>query len=108
MSIEKITFSGDFPQPRFGHTLTLINRYKALLYGGAVGDSGNYVITSDIFLCDLVLKKWKKIIASGIGPSIRAAHSAVCAENISLFIYGGALGGKVIVIRWITRRFRLI
>jgi hypothetical protein len=37
---EKIKMIGDIPQPRFGHTFTLISKTKAVLFGGAVSVSG--------------------------------------------------------------------
>jgi hypothetical protein len=38
--IEKLDFGGDNPQPRFGHTVTFIDKHRAILFGGAVGDTG--------------------------------------------------------------------
>jgi hypothetical protein len=38
--MEKVDFSGDSPQARFGHTITPIGKDKALVFGGAVGDTG--------------------------------------------------------------------
>lgn len=32
-----------------------------MLFGGAVGDTGKYVITGDTFMCDYNGKKWKKL-----------------------------------------------
>lgn len=53
---------------RFGHTITPIGKDKAILFGGAVGDTGTrsliqgkYVITGDTFICDYNLKRWKKL-----------------------------------------------
>ncbi|MFM7857558.1 MAG: Kelch repeat-containing protein [Flammeovirgaceae bacterium] len=40
--MEQCQFGGDNPQARFGHTITPISKDKALLFGGAVGDNGNY------------------------------------------------------------------
>lgn len=38
--MEKVDFSGDSPLARFGHTITPIGRDKAILFGGAVGETG--------------------------------------------------------------------
>jgi hypothetical protein len=38
--MESIKFTGDSPQPRFGHTITLVSKTKAILFGGAIGDTG--------------------------------------------------------------------
>lgn len=37
---EKIKMSGDIPQPRFGHTFTMVSKTKGVLFGGAVSVSG--------------------------------------------------------------------
>ena len=39
--MEKANFGGDNPSARFGHTITPIGKDKAILFGGAVGDTGN-------------------------------------------------------------------
>ena len=36
-----IQWLGDSPQARFGHTITPIGKERAILFGGAVGDSGS-------------------------------------------------------------------
>ena len=38
--MEKTEFGGDNPSARFGHTITPIGKDKAILFGGAVGDTG--------------------------------------------------------------------
>jgi hypothetical protein len=38
---------GDSPQARFGHTITPISKDKAILFGGAVGDTGKLVTTQE-------------------------------------------------------------
>ena len=35
------SFGGDNPQARFGHTFTQIGKERAILFGGAVGDTGS-------------------------------------------------------------------
>ena len=40
------SFGGDILQARFGHTLTPIGKDRAVVFGGAVGDTGsNFLIT---------------------------------------------------------------
>jgi hypothetical protein len=39
--MEKADFTGDSPSARFGHTITPIGKDRAILFGGAVGDTGN-------------------------------------------------------------------
>ena len=91
---------GDSPQARFGHTITPIGKERAVLFGGAVGDTGSinlhysakYTITADTYLCDYLHKRFKKLECRGMPPSNRAAHATICIEHF-LFVYGGALGG---------------
>lgn len=41
--MDRAQFIGDSPQARFGHTITPINKDKAILFGGAVGDTGTFI-----------------------------------------------------------------
>ena len=98
----------DNPQPRFGHTITLIDKHRAVLFGGAVGDTGKqscyigkYLITGDTFLCEFLNKKFRKLEPKGVPPANRAAHSSVFVDNC-LYVFGGALGGTPI--EYIGRR----
>lgn len=40
----KIKTTGDIPHARFGHTFTMISKYKAVLFGGAVSENGTFNI----------------------------------------------------------------
>lgn len=91
--MEKLVFQGDNPKARFGHSLTLACKSKAILFGGAIGDSTQYSITNDIYSLDLVNLGWKKINPQGKKPSPRAAHSTCAIELYHLMVYGGATGG---------------
>ena len=60
--MEKVELSGkDNPLPRFGHTVTYIAKGKAILFGGATGDTGRYSIAGDTYAFDLLNRSWKKI-----------------------------------------------
>ena len=101
--MEQVVFGGDNPQPRFGHTICQISPSRIILFGGitstntiyigAVGDTGKYNITGDLFLGDLLVKKWRKLSPSGQLPISRAAHCAVQTELNQMIIFGGAIGG---------------
>jgi len=93
-STEIIKVSGDVPLPRFGHTITLVSKTKAVLFGGATGDTGKYSITGETYVFDCILRKWRKLDPSGSHPSQRAAHASTAVEESQLVIYGGATGGK--------------
>lgn len=85
--------TGEPPLPRFGHTITLISKTKAVMFGGATGDTGKYTITGETYLFDCITRKWKRLEPSGATPTQRAAHSATSVELFQLVIYGGATGG---------------
>lgn len=63
--MENIKITGENILPRFGHTITLISRTKAILFGGATGDVGRYTITNDTYIFDLILRKWSKLEPTG-------------------------------------------
>jgi hypothetical protein len=47
--------------PRFGHTITLVQKSKAVLFGGATGVDGRFSINSDTFVFYIESKKWVKL-----------------------------------------------
>jgi hypothetical protein len=49
------------PQARFGHTITMVNRYKVVLFGGATGDTGKYSMTGETFIFNMFLKTWTEL-----------------------------------------------
>lgn len=72
--IEQVKATGDLPTSRFGHTICLVNKTTAVLFGGAVGDTGKYQITGDTYTMEMKTKVWKKLNPTGSIPSYRAAH----------------------------------
>ena len=59
--MEKLEVTGNIPLARFGHTITYISKGKAILFGGATGDTGKYSITGETYSFDIVSKMWKKV-----------------------------------------------
>ena len=59
--MEKFEVFGYVPLARFGHTVTYISKGKAILFGGATGDTGKYSITGETFSFDIISKFWKKV-----------------------------------------------
>jgi hypothetical protein len=64
-----------------------------ILFGGATGDTGKYIITGDTYALDLISYKWTKLegkfilshllfIGSGIAPSPRAAHGSCAVDSL--------------------------
>jgi len=94
LAYEIIESTGDTPQPRFGHTITAVSASKAVLFGGATGDTGKYTMTGDTFVFTTSKRCWLKLSCQGIPPSPRAAHAATAIESMQLVVYGGATGGN--------------
>lgn len=61
-----------------------------ILFGGAIGDAGNYQITNECYC--LVEKTWKKLECENT-PRARAAHGAARVDQLQMVVYGGATGG---------------
>ena len=51
--MEKIEAQGNIPQARFGHTISYIAKGKAILFGGATGDTGRFSITGETYSFDV-------------------------------------------------------
>ena len=81
------------PQARFGHTITMVNKYKVVLFGGATGDTGKYSMTGEAFMFNMFLKTWTELSIKGVAPSPRAAHASTNVEQMQMIVYGGATGG---------------
>jgi len=56
--ITKLDTFGEVPLARFGHTITLVSKTKIVLFGGATGDTGKYVITGDSYNFCMMSNKW--------------------------------------------------
>jgi protein phosphatase len=41
----KVEVYGEVPLARFGHTITQVSKTKVMIFGGATGDTGKYMIT---------------------------------------------------------------
>lgn len=70
--MSKVEVFGEVPLARFGHTITqgntdslfdldLVSKSKVVLFGGATGDTGKYIITGDTYTLDLISFKWTKL-----------------------------------------------
>ena len=81
------------PQARFGHTVTMVNKYKVVLFGGATGDTGKFSMTGETWIFNMFLKTWTELSVKGVAPSPRAAHASTNVEQMQMVVYGGATGG---------------
>jgi len=69
----KPSVTGQVPQGREGHSLTLVDR-KLVLFGGYT-DAG--MSTNDLHIYDIETQDWKKLDVMGFVPMPRQFHSAV-------------------------------
>ena len=99
---ENLDASGDIPQSRFGHTITVVSNHKVVLFGGAIGDIGKYSMTGDTYIFNVPKRCWIKLNVQGTAPSPRAAHASTAVEAMQMVVYGGATGGifSFTISRW--------
>ncbi|TPX08377.1 uncharacterized protein E0L32_010107 [Thyridium curvatum] len=79
---------GDIPGVRMGHTATLYQGDKLLVFGG---ENEHRTYLSDLIIFDLKTAHWTQPQVSGPIPKGRARHAAVLHED-KLFIVGGITG----------------
>lgn len=79
---------GDIPGVRMGHTATLWQSDKVLIFGG---ENEHRAYLSDLIIFDLKTAYWQQPELHGIHPRGRARHSAVVHDE-KLFIIGGLSG----------------
>ncbi|KAI1414029.1 galactose oxidase [Hypoxylon sp. FL1857] len=79
---------GDIPGVRMGHTATLYQGDKLLVFGG---ENEHRTYLSDLIVFDLKSAHWTQPQVSGPIPKGRARHAAVLHED-KLFIVGGITG----------------
>ncbi|UNI23468.1 hypothetical protein JDV02_009286 [Purpureocillium takamizusanense] len=79
---------GDIPGVRMGHTATLYQGDKLLVFGG---ENEHRTYLSDLIVFDLKTAHWTQPQVSGPIPKGRARHAAVLHED-KLFIIGGITG----------------
>ncbi|KFA65536.1 hypothetical protein S40285_03200 [Stachybotrys chlorohalonatus IBT 40285] len=79
---------GDIPGVRMGHTATLYQGDKLLVFGG---ENEHRTYLSDLIIFDLKSAHWTQPQVSGPIPKGRARHAAVLHED-KLFVIGGITG----------------
>ncbi|RWA06373.1 hypothetical protein EKO27_g8731 [Xylaria grammica] len=79
---------GDIPGVRMGHTATLYQGDKLLVFGG---ENEHRTYLSDLIIFDLKTAHWTQPQVTGPLPKGRARHAAVLHED-KLFIIGGITG----------------
>ncbi|KAF2668440.1 galactose oxidase [Microthyrium microscopicum] len=79
---------GDIPGVRMGHTASLWEGHKLLVYGG---ENEHRAYLSDVIIFDLRSATWTQPEIGGVPPRGRARHSAVIHDE-KLWISGGMTG----------------
>ncbi|KAF4125102.1 Kelch motif [Geosmithia morbida] len=79
---------GDIPGVRMGHTATLYQGDKLLIFGG---ENEHRTYLSDLIIFDLKTAHWTQPSVTGPIPKGRARHAAVLHED-KLFVIGGITG----------------
>lgn len=81
---------GDIPGVRMGHTATLYQGDKLLIFGG---ENEHREYLSDLIIFDLKTAHWTQPVVTGPKPKGRARHAAVLHDD-KLFIIGGITGAN--------------
>ncbi|KAL3425110.1 kelch domain-containing protein [Phlyctema vagabunda] len=79
---------GDIPGVRMGHTATLYQGDKLLIFGG---ENEHRTYLSDLIIFDLKTAHWTQPAVTGPIPKGRARHAALLHDD-KLFIVGGITG----------------
>ena len=72
---ETLDIAKNVPQARFGHTITMVNKYKVVLFGGATGDTGKYSMTGETFIFNMLLRTWTELNGKYYSKSFKIMHS---------------------------------
>lgn len=79
-------FTGDAPEPRGGHSATLVGT-DVFIFGGANSDT----TYGDAYKLDLVQRHWERAVPSGCPavPRRRTNHAAIADAHGRIYIVGG-------------------
>jgi len=76
--------SGNAPEPRGGHTATLVG---ASIF--VVGGSSPEATFNDAFELDLIARRWRRCATQGVTPPARTGHAADTDGEGNVVIFGG-------------------
>lgn len=83
----QVPFTGDAPEPRSGHSATLLGA-NIYLFGGASSEA----TYGDAYKFDLIKKHWSRAVVAGQSvapPSARSSHAAVADVHGRVYVFGG-------------------
>ena len=86
---------GDKPEPRSGHSITVVSE-KAVVFGGCGVHDGNPRVFNDTYLLHISEGfRWERLAPAGQVPSERWRHTAThVPTRDSVFVFGGLCKGK--------------
>jgi hypothetical protein len=83
---------GNGPSPRMNHSLTYVDGFGLVLYGGAGEDtSGEFGV---FYRLDPERRLWTRLVGRGVLPRSRSSHTA-CAVGRTLVVFGGRLAERM-------------
>lgn len=87
----KMDVQGSGPSPRMNHSLTFVEGYGLVLYGGAGEDTGGEF--GVFYKLDTEKRQWVRLVGRGVLPRARSSHTA-CAVGKTLVVFGGRLAER--------------
>ena len=88
----QIFIEGAHPEPRSNHTIVVNEESgEIILFGGGGLHKSRY---GEVWLLDLIMKRWVLVQCEGTYPSERTYHSA-CIGKEHMFVFGGESGSDL-------------
>ncbi|RIB15652.1 hypothetical protein C2G38_2191879 [Gigaspora rosea] len=93
LNVQSISTMGDIPSPRSWHTHAEIGS-KMFVFGGLTQDpqTSEQRIDDNLYMLDIVTKRWSRISVNGTAPIGRYGHSAAVIGS-KMYIFGGRFEG---------------
>ncbi|CAM9514931.1 unnamed protein product [Choristocarpus tenellus] len=87
----RLQTSGRSPSPRSGHDVVVIGN-KAYLFGGCGGEQDQITCLNDVYVFDLELHRWDKVVVKGDAPLPRASFGMCAGPTPGTLIVAGGTG----------------
>ena len=68
--------------------IVIVSKSKVILFGGATGDTGKYIITGDTYGLDLISYKWTKLEGTNSALQTLPGNSAMLVKASATFNWG--------------------
>jgi N-acetylneuraminic acid mutarotase len=87
---------GDIPTPRSGHSAAAINN-KFYMFGGAVWNGKWEHHSNELFCFDTETFVWKKILLTGVKPTVSTFTSLISCGDFLILAGGGSMYDSIVV-----------